>query len=421
MAINVRYSPVSATLQAASNVGRGQANVQRFKMEQQLVQQGRQNQQFQDQLAAQQYNQAQNRQQQMRLAQMRNQLNYAKMAQQRQLQQNQRRNTPLSQALKDALQRHQQQLQTGTTQQQPDTGGVGVIGAVNENQAGNKPVTALSGSTLLSGSNLSNAEKAAKMTHHPDIVQALQGYGQGEQQGGGVTQMQTPQTLDPLTSSKLAYATAMNVKGLTQAQQNAVKALITDPSVNLTRFSSAIKDVAKSTGKTGVQGLSPSQRAQMQVYNYEHQINNAQKKLDQLAQQFTPQEQQMSIEQFRQSQAPQRNTQIDNSWWPDNLGQGGMTAEAHNKQLDQSLATFKQYKHLQQQIHRLGQHRDALLQGAPAETAQQPQPTQHSQAYHMPSGRTVSLSDIQQTAQKHGQTVDQVIQDLHLTPVQQHG
>jgi len=386
MAITVQYSPVTGALEAAAQTGSGQATIQRHQLEQQMVQSALQNQQSQDQLAAQQYNQAQNRALQQRQMQLQQQLDYAKMQQQMRMQ-NARLNAardPFQQALEKARTDYlNQKVQANQPVEAPSTGsgGYGVVGT----QGG--PVTVLSGATTMSGSNLQNAEQKAQQTKHPEMSQALQSYASGG--GGGVTTMSGGQKVTPRVAAKLATLKQLDLSHLPTNTRAMIESAAQDPNTNLMQFLTAARLLmhkpSSAHGLTASEGLT----------DIRSQITQTQSALKQIVKDygFSPADATTSIADYKKAHAASHLP------W----GSAGWTKD--------KIAALKRYQTLYSRLEH--------LQGV--ERGQNPLTNggmQQPHSYQMPNGRTVSMSDIQQTAQKHGQTVEQVIQNLHLTPVQ---
>lgn len=377
MAITVRYDPVSALLGAAVQTGRGHAQVQRFQMEQQLVQQALANQHFQDQLSANQYNQEQNRQLQVRRMQLQSQLTAAK----------QRMVGARFSRTRHPLQRAVQQM-TATppayaTDQTPGTGNlttaagerftVGPTGSITGLDAQGQPIPA--------------------QTHFM-----------------GATPQQP--RVDPLTAAKTAFANSIGVSHLPQNVQQQIQALAANPAVNVSHFQTEMRILLKQAAPHAAGSLTDVQRADVamsarQVAFKQHELQNLQKNYP-----FTAREQAMSVSEYnKQFQAPVPYDSIDNSWNPLSYGVGGMSGQQHHDQLEAAqndkMAAFAHFKELQQQIAQLQQGQQTTIN-----QGDNPNP----QNWTAPNGQAVTIQQIMQTAQARNMSPQQVIAALKLRP-----
>lgn len=330
MPIRIQYGPTGLLGEAAAAVGEGQ----RLQREQQRYdQQVARDMEF--------LNQEMGRRQQARQQDLRNQLEYAKLAQQARRQPTSapaRRRSTFADRVRQDRDRRREETPTavpGTLQSEQQ--GTGYI----ENAAGER-------------FEIGDEGQVVGTRDGEDIPQE-----EVQRRGGYVTSGQRQQQADPMTTAKQAYAEAIGANRLPDRQRQAMEQLVANPEVDLSQFRMAASR-ALQAGQQQQQGgaqLSPAQRAQMQVHTLGREQEQLQEQVQQMAQAFTPEEQQMTVREYEQHARQQLDTQsIFNpmDWADDPV----FTTE---EEVNRAVQRFRRMKELQGDLNTVRQRRNQMI------------------------------------------------------------
>ena len=339
MPIRVQYGPVGAGLDAARQAGQGANFWRRFDAEQQMVQSARQNM-------------LQQRQQELRAQELRNQLQSVKMQQaaRARRQPSQARvvgpGAPLTREMQEQRDRRRGEQPSPREVVRPRYG-------QPIQQQGTATMTGGDETFTLAGGQIQGTRDGQQISQQE--IQQRSGYVTSPEQ----------QRVDPNMAAKQALAQSMGATNLSGGQRQAVEQLITNPNVDLSQFRMAMSKAVESAPQDQTQGarLTGPQQAQMQVHALNNQLEQMQREAQEVGQMFTPEEQGMTVQEFRQKVQEQTG---DQSWIPF-YGGGGLSEE----EAQQKIEMFRQFKEKQDDLQTLRNRRNKLI-GLPTENTERP-------------------------------------------------
>lgn len=432
MPITVRYGPAGELMQAAADIGEGQARQRQKQIDLQRVGQVREQYARQDEARQAAY-EAQLEQERAR---MQAELERAKMAQQNRAQRaarmrqdptagpQRRQDTPLTREAQDAADRFQDRYEPPETQ---DTG----YGAVRG--PGGRIIA-----TGDEGTVAAEDAEAAAAAGGERTQQAVTGL--DEQTGGGlVTGRQPDRTAggDTLTQAKQSLANMMGAQKLPEDQLRGIQQAIQNPEISPDELGVRLNQALDRAGQTQRPPGELTDRQRTEEAIYEDQFEAAQQQEQTLleadapgalgqvmspttaqslaaeyAQAGSQAEKQQALTKFKQRLA--QTTGVDAAYGP---GTGSMEdrVKAVENQYSRAIREFKALADVQQRKQEAlqGRMRAAELTGGG-----QQQQQQGGGKYQAPNGTTVTWQEIRSTAENRGKTPQQVISDLGLSPVE---